>query len=349
MNVAVVDDQDASLAGFTQILRRLAHMEPVCFKKGNEALHWLSAMEPIFVVVNQTLADMAGVDMVRRFRVLPGRQTTPVLFTTAARGDRDLRRAAFELDIFAYLEKPINPSEFLMHATHLVDIHRERADLRTRLAELSQRSAISAQSQTPIDEDQCAIQAMLDVASLHDPSIVEHLNLSAQLTLALATEMKLTAEELQTLSQAARIYDIGKVAIPQRILESRAPAGSSDRSTIEGHATAGASILATRQTPVMRAAATIARTHHERYDGAGYPRKLRGTNIPIFGRLVAVADALAALLETRAHRPAHSLAKAIEIIEAQSGSAFDPNVVQSVRGALAEISRIVHEHFRAAS
>ncbi|HEV7178368.1 MAG TPA: HD domain-containing phosphohydrolase, partial [Candidatus Baltobacteraceae bacterium] len=94
----------------------------------------------------------------------------------------------------------------------------------------------------------------------------------------------------------------------------------------------------------------IAQTHHERYDGTGYPRKMRGSQIPIFGRIVAVADTLAALLQPRPHRPASSLAKAIEIIEAQSGSSFDPSIVQAVRSGISEISRVVHEYFgRAAS
>ncbi len=349
MNVAVVDDQDSSLAGFTQILRRVADMQPVCFKKGAEALHWLAGVDPVFIVVNQTLAEMAGLDLIRRLRLIPGRQATPVIFTTASKSDRELRRAAFDLDIFAYLEKPINPSEFLVHAMHIVDIHHERGELRARLDATSKRTTpvVDAPS-VPFDADACAIEAMQDVAALHDPSIVTHLNLAAELSVALAREIKLSSEEIETLAQAARIYDIGKVVIPQRILESRSPAGSADRVSIEAHAHAGAKILTVRQTPVMRAATIIAQTHHERYDGSGYPRKMRGSQIPIFGRIVAVADTLAALLQTRPHRPAHSLAKAMEIVEAQSGSAFDPSVAQAVRSGIAEISRIVHEHFRAA-
>ncbi len=132
MYVAVVDDQESSLAGFSQILRRIADIEPICFKKAADALHWLGGVDPAFLVINSTLADIPGVDLIRRLRLINGRQNTPVIFTTA-KADRDLRRAAFELDVHAFLEKPINPSEFLVHAMHIVDVRRERADMQARL------------------------------------------------------------------------------------------------------------------------------------------------------------------------------------------------------------------------
>ncbi|MDE2481614.1 MAG: response regulator [bacterium] len=366
MHVAVIDDQDASLAGFTQILRRIADIEPICFKKAAEALHWLGGVDPVFLVLNSTVADMAGIDFLRRMRVMPGRETTPVIFTTASRDDRDLRRTAFDLNVYAYLEKPINPSEFLVHAMRIVDAARERADLHARLREAGSRGTIEqaptttapeppptqpaqavpparAATRSPLAEATAIIDAMLQVAALHDRTIIEHHELAAKIAVALGRELKLTPDELAMLGQAARIYDIGKVTIPQRILEARAPASSADRVTIDTHPDAGARVLAGTENPVLRAAKMIAQTHHERFDGSGYPRKLRGSSIPIMGRIVAVADALTALVRARSDRPAHSLAQAMDIVEKGAGTAYDPTVVAAVRGGLSEISRVVHE------
>jgi response regulator RpfG family c-di-GMP phosphodiesterase len=343
MYVAVVDDQDSSLQGFTMILRRLPDVEAACFKKGTEALHWLGGVDPVFMVVNNTLADISGIDFVRRARLIAGRADTPVIFTTG-KADRELRRTAFDLSVHAFLEKPINPAEFLVHALHIIDAARERADLLARLQDADGRSAMSAIApSSSAAPDEAVIEAMHAVAMLHDPSIVAHLELAAQLAAALGREMKLGADELGTLSQAARVYDIGKVAIPQRILQARTPATPADRVTIEQHCDAGTRVLAGRETPVLRAATTIAQTHHERYDGSGYPRKLRGSQIPLFGRIVAVADALAGLLRPRSDRPGHSLAQAMEIVRQQSGTAYDPSVVNAIAPALSEISRIAHE------
>jgi putative two-component system response regulator len=161
--------------------------------------------------------------------------------------------------------------------------------------------------------------------------------------MALARELKLTDDELETLRLASRIYDIGKAEIPQRILESRNPATQADRVSIERHAEAGARLLAGRDDAVLRAASVIAQTHHERYDGTGYPRKLRGSSIPILGRIVAVSDTMSALVRARGDRPALTLAQAIEFADKGSGTLFDPGVVSAIRGNLNEVSRVVHE------
>ena len=342
MHVAVVDDQESSLAGFSQILRRIADVEPICFKKASDALHWVGGVDPAFIVVNNTLADIPGIDFIRRMRLIDGRASTPVIFTTA-KADRDLRRSAFDLDIHAFLEKPINPSEFLVHAMHIVDARRERADMQARLKEAGSRSVAPALPSGSVADAGSVIDAMLDVAVLHDPSIILHHNLSSQIAMALARELKLTDDEQQTLLLASRIYDIGKAGIPQRILESRNLPTQADRVSIERHADAGARVLGTSKDSVMRAAAIIAQTHHERYDGSGYPKKLRGSSIPIMGRIVAVSDTMSALLRERVDRPALSLAQAIELVEKGAGTLYDPAVVNAVRGNLNEISRVVHE------
>jgi putative two-component system response regulator len=342
MHVAVVDDQESSLAGFSQILRRIADVEPICFKKASDALHWVGGVDPAFIVVNNTLADIPGIDFIRRMRLIDGRASTPVIFTTA-KADRDLRRSAFDLDIHAFLEKPINPSEFLVHAMHIVDARRERADMQARLKEAGSRSVAPALPSGSVADAGSVIDAMLDVAVLHDPSIILHHNLSSQIAMALARELKLTDDEQQTLLLASRIYDIGKAEIPQRILESRNLPTQADRVSIERHADAGARVLGTSKDSVMRAAAIIAQTHHERYDGSGYPKKLRGSSIPIMGRIVAVSDTMSALLRERVDRPALSLAQAIELVEKGAGTLYDPAVVNAVRGNLNEISRVVHE------
>jgi response regulator RpfG family c-di-GMP phosphodiesterase len=340
--VAVVDEQDASLAGFAQILKRIADVDAVCFKKAADALHWLAGVEPVFVVVNNQVGDMQGMDFIRRMRQLPGRENTPIIFTTGKAGDRDLRRAAFDHNVRAYLEKPINPSEFLVHAMHVVDMARERADIQNRLKDAAKR-AEHIESGTPSDDDAAMIDTMLEVAVLHDPTIVAHHNLVANLAQILGRDVNLTGEEMSVLHDAARVYDIGKVAIPQRVLESKAPLSVADRALVERHCDAGTRLLAGRETPVLRAAAVIAQTHHERYDGTGYPRKLRGSSIPILGRVVAVADTLAALVRPRADRQALSLAQAMDVISKASGGAFDPIVVNAMRSGLSDISRFVHE------
>src|SRR5579862_1608384 len=181
MNVAVIHDDDVFLAGFAQILRNVADIEPAFFKKGSEAFHWLSGVEPAFIVVNSSLEDISGLEFLRRLRGTPDRAQVPVMFTATGEKDRDLRRQAFELNCYAYLEKPINPAEFLVHAMHIVDAQRERADMAARLKQSSNRDG------PPITKamvESKIIDAMLEVAALHDPSIVAHHSLAAKIAVA---------------------------------------------------------------------------------------------------------------------------------------------------------------------
>ena len=341
MFVAVVDEQESSLVGFSQILRRVPDVEPICFAQAGEALHWLSGATPAFVVVSATLAQISGLELIKRLRLLPGRDALPVMFTSSA-PNREQRRSAFELGVVAYLEKPINPNEFLVLSTHIARAYTERLELQHRLEQADRRAAPSRGILVENDDD-AAIATMNDVAALHDPSIRAHHALSAAIARAIATELRMTDDEIATLASAAQAYDIGKVAIPQRLIGSRTALATADRVDVEAHTEAGAKLLASRQTPIMRAAASIALTHHERFDGTGYPRRLRGSAIPIFSRIVAVSDTLAALARARNDRPALSLAAALEAIDQQSGFAFDPTITGAVRSGLAEISRIMHE------
>ena len=343
MHIAVIDDQEASLTGFSQILRRIADAEAVCFKRGADAIHWIAGVEPAFLVCNSQLADMEGIAFLHRMRALPGRANVPVIFTTG-KPTRELRREAFELHVRAFLEKPINPTEFLVHAMHIVDAVHEREDMKARIKEVGTHSAQApVQSNGKPPDPAAVIDAMLNVAALHDPTIIPHHALSSKIAVALARELKLTQKECDVLAQASRIYDIGKAEIPQRILESRNTATGPDRVNVDRHVEVGSKLLAEHDDEIMRAASIIAQTHHERYDGSGYPKKLRRSEIPVMGRIVAVSDTMSALLRPRGDRDALSLAQTIEVLERNSGTLFDPAVVTAVRGNLADISRIVHE------
>lgn len=344
MFVAVVDDRESSHVGFTQILRRLPDVEPMCFSKPDDALHWLGGTDPIFVVVDYFLSDTNGLDFIRRMRQIPGRATTPII-VTSAKSDRDVRRAAFELDVYAFLEKPINPTEFLSHAANIVRNVLTRVDLERRLAEAMDRArhAVHSTDATARDGEELALAAMRAVAVHHDPTIATHMDLAAKLARALAKQMKLPDDEIEAIAGAARIYDIGKVAIPQRILELREKATGPDRITIEHHADIGARILFGYHSTAMKTAAVMASTHHERFDGSGYPRKLRGAAIPIAGRIGAVADVLSAMLRPRGDRPAATLGEAMTYVDQNAGSQFDPAVATAMRAGISDISRIVHE------
>jgi putative two-component system response regulator len=144
---------------------------------------------------------------------------------------------------------------------------------------------------------------------------------------ALATILGFAPPEALGLRRAAALHDVGKAAIPMAILAKPAALTRAERRTVERHTLIGHRMLIAVSGPHALAAARIALTHHERFDGRGYPHGLAGTEIPIAGRIVAVADVLDALLSDRPYRPALAPGQALELLRAESGSHFDPAIV----------------------
>jgi len=133
------------------------------------------------------------------------------------------------------------------------------------------------------------------------------------------------------------MHDVGKIATPDGILQKRGPLTPEERKIMELHTTVGHQILDGSDSDLLQAGATIALTHHERWDGTGYPNGLRGEEIPLEGRIVAVADVFDALLSDRCYRPAMPLEKAVSIMREGRGTQFDPRIVDVLLEHLEEV------------
>ena len=131
------------------------------------------------------------------------------------------------------------------------------------------------------------------------------------------------------LRKAAPMHDVGKIGTPDSVLKKPGKLTPEEREIMNGHAAMGAEILGRSRIPVFRMAAEVALTHHERYDGTGYPAGLAGDAIPLAGRITAVVDFFDALTMDRVYRPAFRVEEALEMLKAESGRAFDPAVVDA--------------------
>jgi HD-GYP domain-containing protein (c-di-GMP phosphodiesterase class II) len=164
----------------------------------------------------------------------------------------------------------------------------------------------------------------------HDPEIARHLVRVASTAALLGAGLGLCAGRVALLRAAAPLHDIGKIAIPGGVLRQRGPLTSNERRQMELHTTAGREILADCESELLKLAGTIALTHHEWFDGSGYPRGLRNGEIPIEGSIVAVADVFDGLLSDRPYRPATKTEQATRLIAGESGAHFDPEVVEAL-------------------
>jgi PAS domain S-box-containing protein len=207
-------------------------------------------------------------------------------------------------------------------------------------AEELQRELAAAQERA-IDElrlsRQETVERLAKAIEMHDAETGEHVNRMAAVAAFLGRQLDLEPERVLLLRAAAPMHDVGKIATPDGILQKRGPLTPEERSEMERHATVGHQILDGSDSELLRMGAAIALTHHERWDGSGYPRGLGGEEIPIEGRIVAVADVFDALLSDRCYRAAMPREEAVAIMRDGRGSHFDPGVVDALLDHLEEV------------
>ena len=153
----------------------------------------------------------------------------------------------------------------------------------------------------------------------------------------MAKSIGMTSHEADLLLNASPMHDIGKIGIPDSILGKPGKLDARERAIMEQHTKIGARIIGEHQNPLLEMARTVALTHHEKWDGTGYPRRLQGANIPIVGRIVAVADVFDALVSNRPYKKAWPFEKAVALIKEESGKHFGPEEVKHFLANLDEI------------
>jgi HD-GYP domain-containing protein (c-di-GMP phosphodiesterase class II) len=169
-----------------------------------------------------------------------------------------------------------------------------------------------------------------------EPALHQHLHDVADLALAVGRELRMSSEELDELARAAELHDVGKVAIPDAILNKPGPLDSAEWGFMQRHTEIGERILGAA--PALLPVARIVRSSHEHWDGGGYPEGLAGEEIPLGARIVLVCDAYNAITSDRPYRPARSHEESIAEIERCAGEQFDPRVVRAFVAVLGEPS-----------
>jgi putative two-component system response regulator len=199
---------------------------------------------------------------------------------------------------------------------------REAEELQKQLAAAQQHAIKDLRASR-----QETVERLARAISMHDEETGRHVSRMASTAALLGAQLGMDREDVALLRTAAPMHDVGKVATPDEILRKEGPLTPEERKEMQRHTTVGYEILSGSDSDLLRLAASVALTHHERWDGSGYPNGLEDEEIPVEGRIVAVADAFDAMLSDRCYRPALSAAKAIETIAAESGTHFDPKIV----------------------
>lgn len=166
-------------------------------------------------------------------------------------------------------------------------------------------------------------------AEYKDQATGMHLVRIADYSTEIAKALNLSKQDIYYIRYGSPMHDVGKIVITDSILKKKGKLTPSQRKTMKTHPELGANIFKGTNSPLLKAAGLISLTHHERFDGTGYPRGLKGKSIPLYGRIVALADTFDALISKRSYKKAYSFDKAVEMIKEESGSHFDPDIVKA--------------------
>ncbi|MYM35807.1 response regulator [Duganella sp. FT94W] len=337
MNVLVVDDTQMNLDLFCHMLSMLDTATPLPMADAGAALALCETSMPDLVVVDYMMPGIDGLEFLRRFRALPGARDVPVVMVT---GDTEssVRHEALRLSANDFLTKPVNSIEFNVRIGNLLALRQAQLQLAARADTLAE--AVAKATAAIVAREHEAIYRLSRAAEFRDSDTGSHLQRMAAYSRLIAATLGLDAAECDLIADAAPMHDIGKVGIPDAILLKPGPLTDGERAVMQNHPRIGAAILEGSESPLLQAGATIAISHHERYDGGGYPNGLAGEAIPLYGRIVAVADVFDALTSSRPYKQGWELARAVAYLQEQKGGQFDPACVDALLANLEEVPAI---------
>ena len=325
MLVQIVDDNDTNLMLFEQLaLRVAADVEVATFADPLAALDACRAGVPDMIVVDYMMPGMDGHQYVEAVRKLAGFRDVPIVMVTAA-AERSVRQKALELGVTDFLAKPVDPAEARVRFANLLALRRSHLQLRDRNRWLADE--VRKATATVFEREQELIVRMSKAAEFRDPETGAHIVRMARYSELIARRLGMNDEYCELILRAAPMHDLGKLGIPDGILLKPGKLTDEEFQVMTRHPQIGHEILSGSESHLIQFGAEIALTHHEKWDGSGYPNGLQGEAIPLSGRIVAVADVFDALTSERPYKAAWPLDKARKLLEDNSGSHFDPACV----------------------
>ena len=326
MRIVVVDDEPANTALLLGLLKRWKYTNVVAMTDPTLVVGAFSGPVPDLLLLDVNMPKLSGFDVMRLIAPWThGAMRVPVLILTAD-VTSETKHEALALGARDFLTKPFDPEEVRLRVSNLLELRHLQLQVAVHTDELETRVH---QRTAQLDLARLeVIERLALAAEYRDDDTHQHAQRVGRTAALLAAGMGLPATTIERMRRAAPLHDIGKIAIPDAVLLKPGRLTAEERKVIQSHTLIGARILAGSRSKLLRAAEVIAISHHERWDGDGYPHGLAGVAIPIAGRIVAVADVFDALAHRRPYKHPWSVLEAAAEISNQSGRQFDPEIVQ---------------------
>jgi putative two-component system response regulator len=351
--ILIVDDDEKVRTLHARLVGGLGHAFELA-ADGLEALAKL-ALGVDLVLLDGQMPHMDGFEVARRIRQTPDYAFLPIIMVTGLAGAAEHRRA-LEIGINDFIAKPIDRDILQLRMGWLLELKRAHDELQEQRASLERtvdkrtvalRDALgeTTEARRQIYRAHLDTIRRLTIAAEfkdHDTGLhIERIGLYARVV---ADAAGMSPGEVETVRHAAPLHDVGKLGIPDHVLLKPGKLNARESAIMRSHTTLGADLLADSESDVIRMGQLIARSHHERWDGGGYPDGLRGAGIPLEARICAVVDFFDALTMDRPYRQAFGVDIVLGMMRGESGAHFDPVVLEAFFDQLPEITAIREEH-----
>jgi putative two-component system response regulator len=344
--ILVVDDVDQNrllLAGMVESLGYQVEMA----RDGLDALARLP-LDIDLILLDVMMPGIDGYETARRVRADPSHGDLPIIMVTAL-DSREDRVRAVQAGASDFIAKPVDKTELVVRLGSQLRLKEAQDALKLHQAELERKveqrtedlrralqTVAEAQART-LEAHLDTIQRLVLAAEFKDQDTARHIQRMSRFGIVLAEALHLPPGEIEVLRHAIPMHDVGKIGIPDSILLKPGKLTAEEREVMSSHTLIGARLLAGSPSNLLQVGEVIALSHHEWWDGRGYPKGLRGEEIPLHGRICAIADVFDALTSNRPYRPALSNEQALELMREGRGTQFDPALFDLFLGHLEEI------------
>ncbi len=336
-NILIVDDVAANLMILSDMVRQAGH-QPRPVISVADAMQAVDAVRPDLILLDITMPEISGFEYCKMLKKNPKTQDIPIIFISAKDRLED-KQEAFQLGAADFITRPFEVQEVMMRINNQLTGYQMRKEMEAYNKQMSMLAREQLLKLRANQQNQ--LQTLIGAYKLGSREPQGHAEQVAavcrRLTLALQLSPKyeqvITEEFVECIGLAAALHDIGNLALDDSILRKRGKLTDEERRVMQQHTVRGADTLKsmhfdTDESEYLRMAEEIARYHHERYDGSGYPEGKKGEDIPISARIVAIADVYTALRQEYSYRPAYSGEESLRLMSELSGSWFDPDIMK---------------------
>ncbi|WP_114418621.1 HD domain-containing phosphohydrolase [Marinospirillum perlucidum] len=340
-HLLLVDDEPANLKLLQKILAREGYVSCEVIQDSRQVMKSYQRQRPDVILLDLNMPHLDGFQVLEQLQTLDDPLLPPVLILTAQQ-ERDCLLKALKLGARDYLSKPFDQHELLMRVANLIEVHQAHCLLRDQKAFLEEevRKRTCELERTRLE----VVRRLGQAAEFRDNETGDHILRMSRYSAILAASLGWSKDECELLLNASPMHDIGKIGIPDAILQKPGKLTAAEYSVMKEHARLGANLLKGVEAPLFKMAQDIALGHHEKWNGEGYPQGLAGEAIPQAARIAAVADVFDALTSARPYKQAWSIKSAVDLIVSESGQHFDPEVVEHFQKCLPQLLAIRQEY-----